>query len=89
MPVVKISALQFKIIIWNYSDEGMKQGDINILKSELCLLCFTWFRVDSKTSDAPAQLTIFYAGTVNVFDGIPPEKVLSLFAAEFPFHKLI
>ncbi|XP_022887395.1 protein TIFY 6B-like isoform X2 [Olea europaea var. sylvestris] len=34
--------------------------------------------VDSKTSDAPAQLTIFYAGTVNVFDGIPPEKAQAI-----------
>ncbi|XP_077241101.1 protein TIFY 6B-like isoform X2 [Tasmannia lanceolata] len=29
----------------------------------------------SKPSATPAQLTIFYAGTVNVYDNIPPEKV--------------
>lgn len=32
----------------------------------------------SKTSNTPAQLTIFYAGTVNVFDDISPEKAQAI-----------
>uniref|UniRef100_A0A5B7A904 Protein TIFY n=1 Tax=Davidia involucrata TaxID=16924 RepID=A0A5B7A904_DAVIN len=35
-----------------------------------------WF--NSKSSGAPAQLTIFYAGTVNVFDDISPEKAQAI-----------
>lgn len=40
----------------------------------LSLFC----RNNFKASGSPAQMTIFYAGTVNVFDDISPEKVLSL-----------
>ncbi|XP_075076997.1 protein TIFY 6B-like isoform X2 [Nicotiana tabacum] len=35
-----------------------------------------WF--NSKGSAAPAQLTIFYGGTVNVFDDISPEKAQAI-----------
>lgn len=35
-----------------------------------------------KASGSPAQLTIFYAGTVNVYDDISPEKVSSLSMTE-------
>ncbi|XP_049389227.1 protein TIFY 6B-like isoform X2 [Solanum stenotomum] len=35
-----------------------------------------WF--NSKSSAAPAQLTIFYGGTVNVFDDISPEKAQAI-----------
>ncbi|CAA2956287.1 Hypothetical predicted protein [Olea europaea subsp. europaea] len=35
-----------------------------------------WF--DSKASAAPSQLTIFYAGKVNVFDDISPEKAQAI-----------
>ena len=35
-----------------------------------------WF--NSKASRAPAQLTIFYGGTVNVFDAISPEKAQAI-----------
>ncbi|XP_052205330.1 protein TIFY 6B-like isoform X3 [Diospyros lotus] len=35
-----------------------------------------WF--NSKSSGAPAQLTIFYAGTVNVYEDIPPEKAQAI-----------
>ncbi|KAL2545914.1 Protein TIFY 6B [Forsythia ovata] len=35
-----------------------------------------WF--DSKASAAPAQLTIFYAGKVNVFEDISPEKAQAI-----------
>ncbi|KAI3466954.1 hypothetical protein Pfo_023617 [Paulownia fortunei] len=34
--------------------------------------------INSKASGFPAQLTIFYAGTVNVFDGISPEKAQAI-----------
>lgn len=33
------------------------------------------FRFNKKTSEAPAQMTIFYGGTVSVFEDISPEKV--------------
>ncbi|CAN4089596.1 unnamed protein product [Withania somnifera] len=36
----------------------------------------SWF--NSKGSAAPAQLTIFYGGTVNVFDDISPEKAQAI-----------
>ncbi|KAJ8565268.1 hypothetical protein K7X08_007844 [Anisodus acutangulus] len=35
-----------------------------------------WF--NSKSSAAPAQLTIFYGGTVNVFDDISPERAQAI-----------
>ncbi|KAA8529020.1 hypothetical protein F0562_033492 [Nyssa sinensis] len=35
-----------------------------------------WF--NSKSSAAPAQLTIFYGGTVNVYDDISPEKAQAI-----------
>lgn len=35
-------------------------------------------RIYPKAAEVPTQLTIFYDGTVNVFDGISPEKVLNL-----------
>lgn len=35
-------------------------------------------RNNVKTSGSPSQLTIFYAGTVNVYNDISPEKVPSL-----------
>ncbi|XP_022856312.1 protein TIFY 7-like [Olea europaea var. sylvestris] len=38
--------------------------------------CKQWF--DSKASAAPSQLTIFYAGKVNVFDDISPEKAQAI-----------
>nr|GEU77519.1 hypothetical protein [Tanacetum cinerariifolium] len=36
-----------------------------------------WFR-SSKVASAPAQLTIFYGGMVNVYDGISPEKAQAI-----------
>lgn len=48
--------------------------------------------MNSKASPAPAQLTIFYGGAVNVFDDISPEKVhlfLCLSLAIFFFFRLI
>lgn len=39
------------------------------------MICFC--RFNSKSSGAPPQLTIFYAGTVNVYNDISPEKVFS------------
>ncbi|CAL2232585.1 unnamed protein product [Prunus armeniaca] len=35
-------------------------------------------RNNSKNSGSPSQLTIFYAGTVNVYDDISPEKVQAM-----------
>lgn len=32
-----------------------------------------------KASESPAQLTIFYAGTVNVYDDVTPDKVTPFF----------
>lgn len=43
---------------------------------------FFWnvfYRNNVRAPGSTPQLTIFYAGTVNAFDGISPEKVLSLF----------
>lgn len=71
----------------NYWDATMKElflsgvplvSPHSILPSTVSTTGTTEQWVDSKTSDAPAQLTIFYAGTVNVFDNIPPEKVQAI-----------
>lgn len=37
---------------------------------------FIFCRDASKPSKAPTQLTIFYAGSVCVYDDVTPEKVL-------------
>lgn len=48
-----------------------------ILEAKLSFLC----RNGSKSSGAPAQLTIFYAGSVNVYDDISPEKVSYIYSS--------
>ncbi|GMP59309.1 hypothetical protein CsSME_00022636 [Camellia sinensis var. sinensis] len=40
------------------------------------MVCFC--RLTSKSSEAPPQLTIFYAGTVNVYNDISPEKAQAI-----------
>lgn len=46
------------------------------LSKQLLVLCYLFFcRNNSKASNAPAQMTIFYGGKVCVFDDISPEKV--------------
>lgn len=48
---------------------------ICVLNGFLFVFLFMNRRYSSKTSCAPAQLTIFYGGMVNVYDDISPEKV--------------
>lgn len=52
----------------------------NFLIEGAIIIVFFFFlsRFPGKTSGAPAQLTIFYGGAVNIFDDITPEKVHSL-----------
>ncbi|XP_073142852.1 protein TIFY 6b-like isoform X2 [Henckelia pumila] len=49
-----------------------------ILTSAVPIAATTEQWLKSKTSNSPAQLTIFYAGTVNVFDDISPEKAQAI-----------
>lgn len=50
-----------------------------LIEGAIMFFCFFFLsRFPGKTSGAPAQLTIFYGGAVNVFDDITPEKVHSL-----------
>ncbi|CAA2997724.1 Hypothetical predicted protein [Olea europaea subsp. europaea] len=67
----------------HFMGSGQKFGDATKKQQFLCEIPPTasvvgttkqWFH--SKASAAPAQLTIFYAGKVNVFDEISPEKML-------------
>lgn len=45
--------------------------NVRVLSVQLNIFC----RNNVKTSGSPSQLTIFYAGTVNVYNDISPEKV--------------
>lgn len=53
------------MLISNQSDKR------DFSKFEIKFLC----RNAPKTSGSSAQLTIFYAGSVNVYDDVSPEKV--------------
>ncbi|KAL2518775.1 Protein TIFY 6B [Abeliophyllum distichum] len=67
----------------NFGDATMKQRflggiPLTFLPSGVSVVGASkqWF--DSKASAAPAQLTIFYNGKVNVFDDISPEKAQAI-----------
>lgn len=49
-----------------------------LIEGAIIIVFFFLSRFPGKTSGAPAQLTIFYGGAVNIFDDITPEKVHSL-----------
>ncbi|KAI3453159.1 hypothetical protein Pfo_009822 [Paulownia fortunei] len=50
----------------------------SILPSAVSVAGTTEQWINSKASSVPAQLTIFYGGTVNVFDDISPEKAQAI-----------
>ncbi|CAL9031727.1 unnamed protein product [Prunus brigantina] len=51
---------------------------VSLLPSKSSLVGTADLRNASKSSGAPAQLTIFYAGSVNVYDDISPEKAQAI-----------
>ncbi|ONI09383.1 hypothetical protein PRUPE_5G235300 [Prunus persica] len=51
---------------------------VSLLPSKSSLVGTADLRNGSKSSGAPAQLTIFYAGSVNVYDDISPEKAQAI-----------
>ncbi|KAL6281711.1 hypothetical protein ACE6H2_018592 [Prunus campanulata] len=60
---------------------------VSLLPSKSSLVGTADLRNASKSSGAPAQLTIFYAGSVNVYDDISPEtaQAIMLLAGNGPF----
>jgi len=63
----------------NFAGATMKQqlfGGIPLTLGSVAGSTGQWF--SSKASGAPAQLTIFYGGRVNVFDDISPEKAQAI-----------
>ncbi|KAL5545115.1 hypothetical protein UlMin_008899 [Ulmus minor] len=51
---------------------------VSVLPSSSAVVGTTDLRNAPKSSTGPAQLTIFYAGTVNVYDDISPEKAQAI-----------
>ncbi|XP_009351537.1 protein TIFY 6A isoform X2 [Pyrus x bretschneideri] len=64
----------------NFSTTTMKQtapiSALPVTGGSIAGITEPWNKV--KTSGSPSQLTIFYAGTVNVYDDISPEKAQAL-----------
>ncbi|KAF5445554.1 hypothetical protein F2P56_034600 [Juglans regia] len=51
---------------------------VSVLPSTGSVVGTTDLRNGSKSSGAPAQLTVFYAGSVSVYDDITPERALAI-----------
>ncbi|XP_031092467.1 protein TIFY 6B-like isoform X3 [Ipomoea triloba] len=57
---------------------GFVQNPVSVVPASGAVVGTTELRNDSHASNAPAQLTIFYAGSVSVYSNISPEKAQAI-----------
>nr|GMD38866.1 protein TIFY 6B isoform X1 [Ipomoea batatas] len=57
---------------------GFVQNPVSMVPASGAVVGTTELRNDSHASNAPAQLTIFYAGSVSVYSNISPEKAQAI-----------